>query len=808
MLDDFKYALRTLLKAPGFTIIAVLTLTLGIGANSAIFSVIDTVLLRPLAFPHSEQLVMIWGVSGKNSNTHETSSFPDFFDFRAQNQSFSAMAGYTGVFAVLNGFGEAQELSGVAVDGDFFETIGVTPMLGHGFTAEEGRLGEPNVVVLSHDLWKRSFASNPNIVGQQVTMTSRSYTVLGVMPPGWKFPVEQERSEFIMPLESFMPTAVPQRGWHFLRLVGRLRSGVKVQQADGELKAIATRLGQEYPETNADRGAAVMPMLRDIVGDVRPALLVLSGAVTLVLLIACVNIANLLLVRGAARAREMGIRTALGASRARLVRQLFAESLLLALLGAAGGLLLAWWAVDLFGVFGPRDIPRLSDIHINIGVGAFSFAVSILSALVFGVVPALQTSRGNLTEAIHQGARSSAAGLRGVRMRTSFVVAEISLSFLLLASAGLLIRSFFNLETTNVGFDPARLSVIDEALPRSTYSEAEKQRTFYQQLLPRLAHLPGCESVGAANPAPFSGAADHVSRFRVENEPDPGLGHHPIASHVVVTPGYFGTVRIPLRAGRDFDSRDNETAQHVAMVNETFVRRFIPDRNPIGEEILLDGENDKPDALQIVGVVGDAKQNEIGAPTPPEMYQPFAQSPSRRLWIVIRTATENLGGTQSAVRRIFHEQDRDVFVSNIEPMQIIIGRTLAQPRFNMLLLGTFAGVAMILAAIGIYGVIAYTVAQRTKEIGIRMALGAQKIEMMTMVLRQSLAIVGIGLVIGLISALGTTRLISALLFGVEANDVLTYLIVVLLLGLAALLASYLPARRAAMVDPVQALRAE
>jgi len=807
MINDLKYALRMLIKTPGFTVIAVLTLALGIGANSAIFSVVDTVLLQPLPFPHSDQLVMIWGTSRKELSARETGSFPDLNDFHAQSQSFIAMAAYSGAGTVLSGAGEAQELSGVAVDGDFFETIGVAPMLGRGFTADEAKVGAPNVVVLSHGLWKRAFASNPAIVGQQVAMASRSYTVLGVMPAGWKFPVEAEVSEFVMPLGPLMPTAVPQRGSHFLRLMGRLKPGVSVAQADGEMKAIAAHLEQQFPDTNTDRGVAVVPMLQDIVGNVRPALLVLLGAVALVLLIACANVANLLLARAAARAREIGIRTALGASRSSIVRQLLVESLLLALLGGACGLLLAWWSVDLLATLGPRNVPRLSEIHINVGVASFTFAIAILSTLIFGLVPALQTSRANLTDALQQGAKGSTGGLHGTRVRAVLVVSQVSLSLLLLAGAGLLIRSFFNLQATNVGFDPTRLLVLDEALPRATYSEEQKQRAFYQQLFPKLNALPGFESAGGVNPAPFSGN-DHGSSFRMDDTPDPGLGNHPDASHVIVTPGYFHTMRIPLRSGRNFAERDNENAAHVAMVNETFVRRFLPKQDPIGQHILLDDENGGVDALEIIGVVGDAKQNEIGAPTPPEMYQPFAQSPSRRLWLVFRTATDNLSGVQSTVRRVVHEQDPNVYVGEIEPMQLMIGKTLAQPRFNMVLLGVFASAAMALAAIGIYGVIACSVTQRTREIGIRMALGAQRTQMLQMILRQSLSVVAIGLTIGLLAAFAGTRLLASLLYGVGANDIFTYASVVLLLGGAALLASYIPARRAMRVDPMVALRYE
>ncbi|HEV3410750.1 MAG TPA: ABC transporter permease [Chthoniobacterales bacterium] len=808
MIADLKYALRMLLKTPAFTLIAVVTLALGIGANSAIFSVVDTVLLRPLPFPNADRIVAIWGNSKSEPDGRYTDSFPDFFDYRAQSQSFSHMAAYSGAGTVLGTGASAQELDGVAVDGDFFDVLGVKPMLGRAFTAEEAKVGAPNIIVFGHGVWQRAFGSDPKIVGQQVSLAGRSYTVLGIMPPGFKYPVDAESSEFVMPLQPLTPTEVPRRGSHFLRLIGRLKPGVTAQQAQAEMEPIAARLAQQYPDTNLERGVVIVPLLEDIVGDVRPALLVLLGAVALVLLIACANVANLLLARAAARSREIGIRTALGASRARIVRQLLAESFVLALLGGAGGLLLAGWGVDVLSALGPRNVPRLGEVGINLGVGAFTFGLAVLSTVVFGLVPALQISRSNVSESLQQGSKGSTGGLHGTRVRGFLVVSQVSLSLLLLAGAGLLIKSFFNLRATNPGFDPARLLVLDHVLARIKYPEPDQQRRFYEQMMPRLAALPGVESIGGANPLPFSGN-DSASSFRMEHEPDRGPGTHPDASHLTVTPGYFRTMKVPLRSGRDFDVRDNETAPRVAMVNETFVRRFIPNMNPIGQHILLDRPAPEPPLpLQIIGVVGDTKQTELGAPSRPEFYQPFAQNPNRRVWLVFRTATAVVSGMQTAIARAIHEMDPEMFVGNVQPMETLLGRQLAQPKFNMMLLGVFAAVAMVLAAIGIYGVIAYSVTQRTREIGIRMALGAQRTQMLGMVLRQSLTVVAIGIGIGLLAAFGATRLLASLLYGVGANDVLTYASVVFLLGAAALLASYIPARRAMKVDPMIALRYE
>ena len=808
MITDLKYALRMLLKAPGFTVIAVLTLALGIGANSAIFSVVDTVLLRPLPFPNPDQLVMIWGNSKSEPEGRYTQSFPDFFDFRDQSRSFTAMAAYTGAGTVLTGTGEAQELGGVAVAGDIFTVLGVSPLLGRAFTPEELKAG--GVVIFSHGLWQRAFGGDPKVVGQQVILAGRSHTVVGIMPPGWKFPLQGqfgERNDYVMPLEPLVATEVPRRGSHFLWLIGRLKPGVTPAQGDAELKPIAARLAQQFPDTNNDRGVALIPLLEDVVGNVRPALLILLGAVALVLLIACANVANLLLARAAARSREIGIRTALGASRMLIVRQLLAESLLLALVGGMGGLLLAWWGVDLLSAFGPRDIPRLDGIHVNTTVCFFTLGLAIISTLVFGLAPALQVSRPNVSNSLQQGSKGSTGGIHGSRVRALLVVSQVSLSLLLLSGAGLLIKSFFNLRATNPGFEASRLLVLEHVIPRTNYSEPEQQRRFYDQLLPKLAAIPGVEAIGGANPLPFSGN-DSGTSFYIAGQPPIAPGNRPDASHLAVTPGYFNSMRIPFRSGRDFDQRDTDQSPSVVIVNETFARRFLPNVNPVGQVVVLDRGDQGELPMEVVGVVGDTKHDELSEVPRPEFYQPFQQYPNRRLWITLRLASANLTGVDVSVRRAVQGVDSEMFVRPLEPMTSMLGQRLAQPRFNMMLLGIFAAVAMALAAIGIYGVIAYSVTQRTREFGIRLALGAQRAQMLGMVLRQSLRLVVIGLVLGFIVALAATRVLATLLYGVGANDVSTYAIVIALLGGAALLASYIPARRAMKVDPMVALRYE
>jgi putative ABC transport system permease protein len=805
MLNDFRYALRTLAKTPGFAVIAVLTLTLGIGANSAIFSVIDAVLLRPLAFPKPNQLVAIWSQVARENSEKETESIPDYVDLRDQSQTLSALAAYTRAGAVLNGTEESRQLYGLAVTSDIFPVLGVSPARGRAYTREDDNV-DARVVVLTDSAWKTLFNADPNIIGKQISLSWRLYTVLGVMPPGFQFPVEGERADYFQPLHPLVPEEVNTRDGHFIRMVGRLKPGATIQRCEAEMKTIAARLEQQYPKSNTNRSERVFSLHDDIVGDVRPALITLVAAVVLMLLIACANVANLLLARATQRRREIAIRTALGASRHRIVRQLVAEGLILALVGAGAGLLMASWGIDLLRVFGPHDLPRLDDIRVNGSVVLFTLSAGIVSTLLFALVPAFQVSSPNVNESLQEGNRG-AVGPESHRLRALLVVAQVALSMLLLTGAGLLIKSFANLRATKPGFDPSHALVAGLILPKAKYPDPEKHRQFFEQILPKLAALPGVEAAGAAFPMPFSNN-DSSSTFSIVGQPPRSSGQELDASHLTITPDYFRAIRTPVLRGRAFNSSDTKDSPPVVIVNDVFAQRYFPGGNTLGQQITLThGEKDGPSATkQIVGIVGGSRHESLAIRPVPEFYIPAAQDPQRRMDVVIRAVAAD--GLQPSLRNIVHEFDKDLFVPTLEPLESRIGVTLAQRRFNMVLLGCFAGVAMILAAIGIYGVIAYSVAQRTKEIGIRMALGAQKIDMMTMVLRQSLAIVAIGLIIGLIGALGATRLMSALLFGVGANDLTTYLIVILLLGIAALLASYLPARRAMAVDPIIALRYE
>jgi putative ABC transport system permease protein len=806
MIADLKFALRMLAKSPGFTMIAVLTLALGIGANTAIFSVIDAVLLHPLSFPKPNELVAVWSYVARDNSEKETESIPDYIDLRDQSETLQGLAAFTRTGAVLNRSEESQQLYGVAITSDIFPVLAISPARGRPYTREDDNV-DARVVVLTNYAWRTFFNSDPDIVGKQISLSWRLYTVLGVMPPGFRFPVEGERADYLIPLHPLVPEHVNNRDSHFIRMVGRLKPGVTIQQCDAEMKTIAARLEQQYPKSNTGRSERVFSLHNDLVGDVRPALITIFAAVVFVLLIACANVANLLLARATARQREIAIRTALGASRARIVSQLLGEGFLLSILGTCGGLFLAWWGIDLLRVFGPEDVPRLASAAINGPVFLFTFVAAIFSTLVFALIPALQLTRPNISESLQAGSRG-AVGPESHHLRRILVIAQVALSLLLLAGAGLLIKTFANLRATKPGFDPSQAAVVQLILPKAKYPEPEKHRQFFEQILRKLAALPGVEAAGGAFPMPFSGN-DTGSTFSIAGQPPRSAGQELEASHLTITPDYFRAMHTPVLRGRAFDARDTKDSPPVVVINDVLAQRYFPAGNAIGQQIILtNGENNQPSPpKEIVGVVGGSRHESLAIQPLPEFYIPASQDPQRRMDVVIRTAADP-AGLQTALRNIVHEFDRYLFVPTLEPLEKHIGATLAQPRFNMMLLGCFAGVAMILAAIGIYGVIAYSVAQRTKEIGIRMALGAQKIDMLTMILRQGFAVIGIGLLAGLFGALGVTRLMSRLLYGVSANDISIYAIVTVVLSAAALIATYFPARRAMAVDPMEALRHE
>jgi putative ABC transport system permease protein len=812
MLNDLRYALRMLIKSPGFTFIAILTLALGIGANSAIFSVIDGVLLRSLPFPQADRLTMIWATAPQHpGEDHQVHSYPDYVDLRGQNHTFSAISAFTSA-SVIWGMGtDSEDVPGLAATSDIFDVLQTQPFLGRGFSRDDEKPGAARVVVISYDFWQRRFAGASSILGKKVMLANHVHIITGVMPLGWKFPVHREAVNFVtplVPLYSGSDDAITRRGSHFLFVAGRLKPGVDLRTASTDVQTIAAQLAKQYPETDAGRTERVVDLRSDVVSGVRPALLVLLAAVSFVLLIACANVANLFLARAATREREIAIRSALGATRSHIVRQLLAETLLLALLGGAAGLLFAWWSTDALIAFGPADLPRLDEIRVNGAVVAFTFGVAVVTSIVFGLVPALHASRPDVERSLKEGGRGTSAGLHSHRLRSTFVVAQIALSLVLLVGAGLLIRSFSELSSVRPGFDANGAVTFWQALPKARYGEIDQQIQFFDRLVSKLAALPGIEAAGMASPLPFGGD-DRGSTFTVAGRPAPAPGMEPSASRLTTDGRYFATMHIPLKAGRSFEARDTKDSKPVVMINDAFAREFFPNENPLGQHVTVGGSTEHPQpAREVVGVVGAVKHVSLSEMERPEVYLLFPQDPDRYMDLVVRTRNANLSGVETMIRHAVHEIDSQQFVPVVRPLSQLVSQTLAESRFHSGLLGVFAAVAIILAAVGIYGVIAYNVAQRTKEIGIRMALGAQQGQMLTMILRQSLTMAGIGIGVGLFGALGATRLLGALLFGVGTTDLLTYAAVVLLLGAAALLAGLLPARRAMKVDPVIALRYE
>ena len=771
IMNDLRYAIRQLIKSPGFTFVAVLTLALGIGANSAIFSVIDTVLLRALPFPNPDRLAMVWASApqhpGENRQVH---SYPDYLDLREQNHTFAALAAYTTASTIWGTGENSEDVPGLAATSDIFTVLGTQPLFGRGFSRDDDKPEAAKVVVIGYSFWQRHFAGDPNIIGKQVIVANKTYTITGVMPRDWKFPIQKDNVDYIAPLLPMFsgetPNYITRRGAHFLPIVGRLKPSVDLRTATADLQTISAQLAKQYPDTDAGRTERAVPLQSDLVGDVRPALLVLVAAVALVLLIACANVANLFLARAAAREREIAIRSALGAKRFQIVRQLLIETSLLALLGGAAGLFLAWWSTDALVAMGPSDIPRLNEIRVNGVVIAFTFGIAMLTTLIFGSVPALQASRPQLEQSLREASRGSTGGVRSHRLRFAFVVSQFALSLVLLVGAGLLIRSFAELRSVQPGFDARGVVTFWQALPKARYSEVDQQTQFFDKLRSKLASLPGIESAGMVSPVPFSGN-DQGRTFTVVGKPPPAQGLEPSASLLTTNGTYFRTMRIPLKKGRTFDARDRKDSTSVVLINDTFAQKYFPNENPIGQRLDIGGRvaEGKP-ACEIIGVVGAAKHGSLAEANTPEFYLPFAQNPDRYMDVVVRTGQPAPTGLETMLRRSVLELDAQQFVPEMKPLSQLVSQTLSQSRFNTGLLAVFAAVAIVLAAVGIYGVIAYNVAQPTKEIGIRMALGAQRQQTLLMILRESLTRQVTGIGVGLLGAFAATRLLTALLFGV------------------------------------------
>ena len=808
--QDIRYGLRLLIKRPGFTVVAVIALALGIGANSAIFSVVNGVVLRALPYKDPDRMAIVWSKPPWGG----TGGFPvtagEFIDWRDQNQVFEQIAAFHSQPLNITGAGEPEFLGGVRGSASLFPLLGVEPKLGRTFAPEDDQPGAERVVIISHGLWERRFGSDPNIIGQKLSLNDEPYTVVGVLPAGFQFPRKGEmpapyqfprQADFYTPL-AWSPAQAANRDRNYLVVVSRLKPGATFEQADAEMNAIAGRLQEQYPQLNKE--ALVVPLHQQVVGKVRTALLVLLGAVGFVLLIACANVANLLLARAASRQKEIAIRTALGASRLRVIRQLLTESVLLALVGGTLGLLLALWGIDLLLTISPSNLPRVETIGIDGRVFALTLAVSLLTGIGFGLVPAIQVSKPDLNDALKEGGRSSSVGFRHNRFRGLLVVSEVALSLVLLIGAGLMIRSFVTLLNVDTGLTVQNVLTLDIGLPRSKYT-GPQQIAFFQQVLSRMQSLPGVQVVGGVYPLPLSGAEEYMG-FSVEGRAS-NPGETVSAGPRWVNGDYFKVMGIALLRGRELTERDNADSPRVMVINEAMAKAFWPDEDPIGKRVAFDRTNGTPNWREIVGIAKDVKHVSLDDTAKPEMYLPFDQFPMFFQTIVVRTTGDPLSLVAAARSEVL-AVNKDQPISNVHTMEELVSNSIAQRRFNMLLLSIFATVALLLSAVGIYGVMSYSVAQRTHELGLRMALGAQSSHVVALVVRQGMTLALTGVGVGLAAAFALTRIMASLLYGVSATDTFTFGLIALLLSLVALLACYLPARRATRVDPMVALRYE
>ena len=806
ILQDLRFAFRTLGNNPGFAIVAVLALALGIGANSAIFSVVNTLLLRPLPYKNAQQLVMIWENAAHLGFSKNTPSPANFLDWQKQNTVFEDMAAFAERSFNLTAAGQPERLDGRRVSANLFSLLGMKPIVGRDFVPQDDQPGT-KVALLNETLWKGRFGGDPDVVGRAIMLNGESYTVVGVMPGSVRLPAFGNwRDQVWVPL-AFSSAEAADRGDHFLQVIGRMKPGVTLDKAQAEMETIAARLAQEYPKYNTRIGAVVRPLHEEIVGNMKPALLVLSGAVAFVLLIACANVANLLLARAAVRQKEIALRLALGADRLRLTKQLLVESVMLSLLGGIAGLALAYAGLQLLARFIPQDIAQPGLIGINANVLIFTFAVAIVTGLVFGLVPATQASRFNLSDTLKEGGRGSGAGGPGKRLRRVLVITEVAVSFVLLIGAGLLINSFMHLRNLNPGFRVDHLLVMNVDLAEVKYPDNARRTAFFDEVVRRVRVLPGVHSVAVAGNLPLTYNGDSMS-IAVEGIPDPPPDQWPDVIYRAVGPGYFSTMGIPLVRGRDFNDEDKMDSTLTVVVSERTADHYWPSENPIGKRLKPGSSTSATPWRTVIGVVKDVRQNDFIAEPKMQMYFSYRQLtnlvPNA---LVVRTTVEPLS-VAASVRNAIWAVDKDQPVSNIDSMEHVVATALARERFSMLLLAIFAGIALVLAAVGIYGVMSYSVAQQTQEIGIRIALGAKRSDVLKMTVAQGLKLVGIGLACGLAIAIVLTRVMATLLFGISATDPVTFLSITLVLLAVALLASYIPASRATKVDPMMALRAQ
>ena len=799
---DVRFGLRGLVHSPVFSVVTVLSLALGIGANTAIFSVVNGLLLRPLAYPESERIVHVW-------HTPPQQSFPgldrfsvspaNYIDWKAQSSAFEQMAVYTDMRFSLSTSNDPLSLIGAPVSSDFFSVLRTNAIQGRTFTPDDEQPGKDQVAVIGHGLWQRAFGANPNIIGQTLTMNSRSFTVVGIMPAGFEFPQE---AQIWVPL-AWDDKERQVRSIHDYLVIARLKQNVSQEQAQAEMNTISSRLEQQYPEENSGWGARVIPLREDLVGDIRTALLVLFCAVGFVLLIACANVANLMLARGANRQKEIAVRIALGAGRARLIRQLLTESVLLAVIGGVLGLLLAVWGSRMLVQLG--SLPNTGDIGIDTWALGFTLAVSFAAGIIIGIVPSLQFTRTNVSETLKQGSGRTGGSSIKQHTRKALVISEVALSLVLLIGAGLMIRSFWKLQNVDPGFDSRNGLTASIVLNWIRYSEPHQRLAFLDRAIEQIRAVPGVVSVAASTKIPLTGGGS-TQPFTVEGRPAGTIAEQPMAQTRYITPDYFKTIGIPLRQGRFFSDQDRDNSLPVIIISEAMARRFWPGENPIGKR-LTPSFHAETGAREIVGVVGDVKATGLDVDSSAMMYMPYKQAPMPFMSFVVRTAS-NPEGLIQPVSTAIYSIDKEQALTDVQTMEQVVTKSLSERRFNMTLLLIFAGVALVLAAVGVYGVMNYTVTLRRRELGIRMALGAGRMDVLRLVLGQGLMLTLIGIAAGLISAYALTRLMASLLYGVTATDYLTFASVSAVLIAVGVVASYVPARRATKVNPTIALRTE
>jgi putative ABC transport system permease protein len=785
--------------------VAVATLALGIGVNTAIFSVVNAVLLRGLPYPEPEHLVAVWETSaqaGQDVNNRNEVAMGNFLDWRTQQTVFDELAALNYSNVNVTGWAEPERIQGAVVTTNFFSLLGTKPIVGRGFLAEEENAESARTIIISNGLWQRRFGTDPDVIGKTLTVNGNPSTVVGILPSAFEFEFPITRQ-----IEIWMPMRISasntNRQSHYLYVIGRLRGNVSIDHAQAGMTVLANQLQQQYPETNSNRGVNIIPLQQQLVGDARPYLRVLFTAVGFVLLISCANVACLLLARVNARYREIAIRSALGATRLRIIRQLLTESILLAGFGGLAGLLLAYWQTDMLVGLAPPEVPRLGEICLNSQVLAWSLAVSVATGVMFGLAPALGASKPELNESLKEGGRSVTDGRS--RLRNVLVISEIALAFMLLIGAGLLTKSFLRLQRVSPGFDPKNVLTMNVSLPRQKYKESQRITSFFEQLINRIGSIPGVEVVGGIDPLPFGGS-DGTTGFVVEGGATAPVGQRPEVGERTATSNYFSALRIPVIKGRTFNSEDREDAPRVVIINEALAQRFWPNEEAIGKR--LGFKSSDPQVWhEIVGIVGNVKHRRLDVAPKPELYFPYSQYPGTFMTLVVRTTSESVNAI-AAIRNQVLTLDPDQPIFDIKTMDERLSSSVAVNRFVMLLIGVFAALSTILAAVGIYGVMAYTVSQRTHEIGVRLALGAGARDVMRLVLVRGLKLIVLGMSIGIAGALALTRVIETLLFDVSATDPLMFAIISSVLMLVAMLSCFLPAYKAVRIDPMIALRYE